>query len=45
VDINAIKFKEKLDFGTHNGLRRDQRPVPQLSAEEQALQDKIEKKD
>ena len=40
VDINAIKFKEKLDFGGSNGFRRDQKPKPQLTEEEK---DKIQK--
>lgn len=28
VDINAIRLKEKLDFGQPRGLRVDNRPKP-----------------
>lgn len=34
VDINAIKMKEKLDFGQTNGLRRDNKPVPVMTPQE-----------
>jgi hypothetical protein len=34
VDINAIRMKEKLDFGQSTGLRRDNRPKNQLTSEE-----------
>lgn len=41
VDINLIKQKEKLDFGQQNGLRKDMRPLPNLSNEEIKKKEKI----
>ena len=40
IDVNAIKMKEKLDFGKPNGFRRENQPKPILSAEEIAAKKK-----
>jgi len=36
IDINAIKMKEKLDFGQQNGLRKNLKPVVELTPQQQA---------
>ena len=34
IDINAIKMKEKLDFGGKGIFRRENKPLPMLTPEE-----------
>jgi len=41
IDINAIKMKEKLDFGGKGIFRRENKPLPMLTPEERVKNKKI----
>lgn len=42
VDINAIKMKEKLDFGQTNGLRRENKPLANMTPLEEMNKRKMQ---